>query len=109
MTGGSEHQTFSVPSPVFAPGVTHRGPYKDGPGEVNVPIAIGGMVINPADLICEDPDGLLSVPIDAAETIFAAASKKHDAEMKQMDAIRAGKNDRAWVDAALSKMGCVTA
>ncbi|WP_425348634.1 hypothetical protein [Pararhizobium arenae] len=33
--------------PVFACGVTHRGPYKDGPGEVNVPISIGGMVINP--------------------------------------------------------------
>src|SRR6266700_7177744 len=30
--------------PVFAAGVTHRGPYKDGPGEINVAIAIGGMV-----------------------------------------------------------------
>ena len=30
--------------PVFAAGVTHRGPYKDGPGEINVPIAIDGMV-----------------------------------------------------------------
>ena len=23
--------------PVFAAGVTHRGPYKNGPGEINVP------------------------------------------------------------------------
>src|SRR3546814_3234911 len=29
--------------PVFAAGVTHRGPYKDGPGELNVPVAIDGM------------------------------------------------------------------
>ena len=29
--------------PVFACGVTHRGPYKDGPGEINVPIALAGM------------------------------------------------------------------
>src|SRR5260370_23739552 len=36
--------------PVFAAGVTHRGPYKDGPGEINVPVAIGGMVIEPGDL-----------------------------------------------------------
>ena len=28
--------------PVFAAGVTHRGPYKDGPGEINVPIAVEG-------------------------------------------------------------------
>jgi RraA family protein len=95
--------------PVFALGVTHRGPYKDGPGEVNVPISIGGMVINPGDLVCGDADGFLSVPMDDAETIFAAATKKHDAETKQMEAIRAGKNDRAWVDAALSKLGCVIA
>ena len=40
-------QTF----PVFAPGVTHRGPHKNGPGEINVPIAIDGMVIKPGDLI----------------------------------------------------------
>ncbi|QSY95347.1 RraA family protein [Rhizobium bangladeshense] len=92
--------------PVFACGVTHRGPYKDGPGEVNVPISIGGMVINPGDLVCGDPDGLLSVPVDDAETVFNAASKKHEAETKQMENIRAGKNDRAWVDAVLQKQGC---
>ncbi|MEJ8310584.1 RraA family protein [Agrobacterium larrymoorei] len=95
--------------PVFALGVTHRGPYKDGPGEVNVPISIGGMVINPGDLVCGDADGFLSVPIDDAETVFEAAAKKHAAETKQMEAIRAGKNDRAWVDAALSKLGCTMA
>lgn len=92
--------------PVFACGVTHRGPYKDGPGEVNVPIAIDGMVIHPGDLICGDPDGMLSVPIDDAETLFAAASKKHEAETRQMENIRLGKNDRSWVDAALAKAGC---
>ncbi|OAE48410.1 RraA family protein [Agrobacterium tumefaciens] len=95
--------------PVFALGVTHRGPYKDGPGEVNIPISIGGMVINPGDLVCGDADGFLSVAIDDAETVFEAAAKKHAAETKQMEAIRAGKNDRAWVDAALSKLGCTTA
>jgi len=93
--------------PVFACGVTHRGPYKDGPGEVNVPISIGGMVINPGDLICGDADGLLSVPINDAETVFLAAKKKHEAETRQMENIRAGKNERAWVDAALEKQGCV--
>ena len=94
--------------PVFALGVTHRGPYKDGPGEVNVPISIGGMVINPGDLVCGDADGFLSVQMDDVETVFAAATKKHEAETKQMEAIRAGRNDRAWVDAALTRLGCAT-
>lgn len=93
--------------PVFALGVTHRGPYKDGPGEVNVPISIGGMVINPGDLVCGDPDGFLSVSIDDVEPVFDAATRKHVAETKQMEAIRAGKNNRAWVNATLTKLGCI--
>lgn len=92
--------------PVFAAGVTHRGPYKDGPGEVNVPIAINGMVIAPGDLICGDADGLLSVPFADIETVFDAASKKHAAETKQMENIKLGKNERAWVDASLERLGC---
>lgn len=92
--------------PVFAAGVTHRGPYKDGPGEVNVPIAIDGMVIEPGDLVCGDGDGLLAVPFDHVAEIHAAASAKHEAETRQMEAIKAGRNDRAWVDAALQKLGC---
>lgn len=92
--------------PVFAAGVTHRGPYKDGPGEINVPIAIDGMVIEPGDLIIGDDDGLLCVPYAEAETILAATKAKHAAEEKMMAAILAGKSDRAWVDAALKRLGC---
>ncbi len=92
--------------PVFAAGVTHRGPYKDGPGEINVPVAFDGMVINPGDLIIGDDDGLLCVPRLEAETIYRAAKAKNDAEEKQMAAIKAGTSDRSWVDAALSRLGC---
>ncbi len=92
--------------PVFAAGVTHRGPYKDGPGEVNVPIAIEGMVIQPGDLVCGDGDGLLAIAFDDVATVHEAAARKHAAETAQMENIRAGRNDRAWVDAALAKLGC---
>jgi RraA family protein len=92
--------------PVFAAGVTHRGPYKDGPGEINVPVAFDGMVINPGDLIIGDDDGLLCVPRLEAETIYRAAKAKNDAEEKQMAAIKAGTSDRSWVDAALVRLGC---
>jgi len=91
---------------VFAAGVTHRGPYKDGPGEINVPIAIEGMVIAPGDLIVGDGDGVVCVPFDVATEVLKAAEAKHQAEIKQLAAIKAGKSDRAWVDAALAKLGC---
>lgn len=92
--------------PIFAAGVTHRGPYKDGPGEVNVPIAIEGMVIYPGDLLLGDDDGLVCVGIDEAETVYTAASAKHAAETAQMEKIRRGENPRAWVDETLRRLGC---
>lgn len=92
--------------PVFAAGVTHRGPYKDGPGEINVPIAIDGMVIEPGDLILGDDDGLVCVPFAELETVYAATVAKAAAEAKQMAAIEAGTHDAAWVDATLRRLGC---
>jgi regulator of RNase E activity RraA len=92
--------------PVYAAGVTHRGPYKDGPGEINVAIALDGMVIEPGDLVLGDDDGVLAVPFAAAEAVYAQAKAKHEAEEKQMAAIRAGKSDRSWVDASLKRLGC---
>jgi regulator of RNase E activity RraA len=91
--------------PIFAAGVTHRGPYKDGPGEINVPIAIDGMVIAPGDLVVGDGDGIVCVPFDQTAEVLKATEAKHQAELKQMVAIKAGKSDRAWVDATLTRLG----
>jgi RraA family protein len=92
--------------PVFAAGVTHRGPYKDGPGEINVPIALEGMVIEPGDLILGDADGLLCVPFDDVETVAANSEKKMAAEQVTMEKNLTGSNDRSWVDATLKRLGC---
>jgi RraA family protein len=94
--------------PVYAAGVTHRGPYKDGPGEINVPVAIDGMVLAPGDLVIGDDDGVLFIPRLEAETIYRAAKAKNDAEEKQMAATKVGTSDRSWVDAALLRLGCET-
>jgi len=92
--------------PVFAAGVTHRGPYKDGPGEINVPIAIDGMVIEPGDLVIGDEDGLLCVPFDDVERLLAGARQKQVVEDKMVADIEAGCLDRAWVDETLARLNC---
>jgi RraA family protein len=94
--------------PLYAAGVTHRGPYKDGPGEINVPIAIDGMVIHPGDLIVGDADGLLCVPYEATEEVLAATHDKMEAEKKTLADIAAGKLDTSWIDATLERIGCST-
>lgn len=93
--------------PVFAAGITHRGPYKDGPGEINVPIAIDGMVIEPGDLIIGDDDGVLCVPFDHVQSVLAAARKKADAEAVMAKEIATGQRDTAWIDATLNRLGCL--
>jgi len=92
--------------PVFAAGVSHRGPYKDGPGEINVPIAIDGMVIEPGDLVIGDWDGVLSVPFDQVEGILEKTTQKQADEVQQMAEIQKGNNDRTWVDKVLKERGC---
>ncbi len=92
--------------PVFAAGITHRGPYKDGPGEVNVPIALAGMVIEPGDLVIGDEDGLLCVPFDQVAEVYDRAYAKHAAEQKQLEQIALGENDRTWVLKSLIQKGC---
>ncbi len=94
--------------PLYAAGVTHRGPYKDGPGEINVPIAIDGMVIEPGDVVLGDADGLLCVPYEQAESILAATHKKMELEKQMLADIAAGKLDTAWIDATLQRIGCNT-
>jgi RraA family protein len=91
---------------VYAAGVTHRGPYKDGPGEINVPIAIDGMVIQPGDLILGDGDGVLCVPFDDLDQVLTAAEAKEAAEKLIMAAILAETYDSSWVGTALTARGC---
>ena len=93
--------------PVFAAGVTHRGPYKDGPGEINVPVAVGGMVVSPGDLVIGDDDGVLAVALDQVPAVLKAAQDKARLEASMMQAIRDGTQNIDWIDASLRARGCV--
>jgi regulator of RNase E activity RraA len=93
--------------PVYAAGVTHRGPFKSGPGEIGRAISIDGMVIEPGDLIIGDADGLLAIPFDQVGQVCSAATAKLDAETKILkDLLAGGSMDRGWVDATLRQLGC---
>lgn len=90
--------------PVYAAGITHRGPYKNGPGEINVPVAFDGMVISPGGIMVGDDDGVVCVPLDHALATVEAAEKKQSAERRQMEAILEGTNDRSWVQQAIANI-----
>jgi len=92
--------------PVYAAGVTHRGPYKNGPGEINVPVALDGMVIEPGDLVVGDDDGLLCVPYGDVEAVYRLAKEKHEMETRTFKDIGKGDNNRAGYEKTLKQLGC---
>lgn len=85
--------------PVYARGVTHRGPYKDGPGEINVPISVGGMVVNPGDIVVGDQDGLMAFAPDEAELLIEKARAHLETEAETVRAMKEGRWDRSFIDA----------
>ncbi|NGO54080.1 RraA family protein [Allomesorhizobium camelthorni] len=91
--------------PCFARGVTHRGPYKSGPGEINVPVNIDGMVVMPGDIVLGDNDGVVAFPPSIAEELHALVRQQEEREADALKAIREGRFDNSYIGAhGLSKV-----
>jgi len=77
--------------PIFSRGVSMKGTTKKSLGEIGVPIAFGGVTVNPGDLILGDEDGVVVVPKKIAAEVLEAARRKeaHEEELRQQ--LRAGK------------------
>jgi regulator of RNase E activity RraA len=91
--------------PVYARGITHRGPYKDGPGEIGVSVSVGGMVVNPGDILLGDEDGVLAIPQAEARQILSLAQDQQEREVAILRAIAENSLDRSWVDQTLAAKG----
>lgn len=94
--------------PVFSRGVCPLGGGKEGDGQVNLPIACGGVPVNPGDIVLGDADGVIVIPKEMAATAIAAARKKHQTEAKRLETIRTGAESEiypAWLIPTLRAKG----
>jgi regulator of RNase E activity RraA len=92
--------------PVYATGSTPGGPFKDGPGEINVPIACGGMSVEPGDVILGDGDGVIVIPRNDATRLLAEARKFSAGDHDKVVQAAKGTLDRSWVDKTLEAKRC---
>lgn len=92
--------------PVYAAGVTHRGPYKNGPGEINTTISLNGMIVNPGDLIVGDEDGIIAIPPKDIESIYKKAALKHEQEIDTFSKIGKSDNNEDEYKKKLQALGC---
>lgn len=96
----------SLSIPIYARGITPNGPYKNGPGEINTPIACGGRPVFPGDLVVGDGDGVLFLRRSEAERILrdVQALMRKEADIVRVQD-QTGTYDRPWVDEKLSQLG----
>ncbi|WP_247730309.1 4-carboxy-4-hydroxy-2-oxoadipate aldolase/oxaloacetate decarboxylase [Halovivax limisalsi] len=93
VTGGNVRDVAEISAadfPVFAPAVSHHGGAKDELGSVNVPVVVGGVSVDPGDVVVGDADGVTVVPHERASEVADAAESKRQREREIDDAIESG-------------------
>jgi len=93
--------------PVYACGTTSIGPLHRGPGEVNYPIACGGIVVFPGDLVVADSAGIVIVRKQIAPELLRRLQTFSAAQNKYLEAVRRGEFSNKWVDDMLATQGCI--
>jgi regulator of RNase E activity RraA len=91
--------------PVFARGVTPIGPLHRGPGEINFPIAAGGIVVHPGDIVVGDLNGVVIVPRMIAAELLERLIAQTASEADYVAAIARGDFSTEWVDRLLGESG----
>jgi RraA family protein len=91
--------------PCYARGTSHRGPYKQGPGELNVPVSVGGQTVHPGDIVVGDEDGVVSFPVSEAPALLAAVQRTAANEEAIKAEIATGAVQQSWLHKVLSVHG----
>ncbi|MES2533814.1 MAG: RraA family protein [Pseudomonadota bacterium] len=83
--------------PCYARGTSLRGPYKDGPGEVGVPVAVGGQVVLTGDVVLGDGDGIVTFAPAQLQMVLERARAKLDIELAVKAEIANGEREQSWL------------
>jgi RraA family protein len=92
--------------PMYATGANPNGPTKLVPGRINWPVSVGGVTVQPGDLVVADADGVVVVEPAKVLAVLEQAKQKLADETARLEGIRNGDQLRPkWLDGALRKAG----
>jgi 4-hydroxy-4-methyl-2-oxoglutarate aldolase len=77
--------------PVWARWIRSRGAAKETVGALDVPVTVGGQVIEPADLVVLDSDGVTVVPAGRADEVLEASRQRVAREAVKRERLLAGE------------------
>src|ERR1700754_3962663 len=78
--------------PVWATSISPSHPEKRGPGSVNVPIVVDGVLVEPGDVIVADGDGVLVIPQAHLARTLEGARQRAERETAIRKRIKAGES-----------------
>lgn len=76
---------------VWSRHVSCEGTVKASPGSVNVPVVLGGQVVQPGDVVCADDDGVVVVPRAEATATLDAGRQRVAKEEATRERLAAGE------------------
>lgn len=91
--------------PVYATGVSPNSPFKNGPGGVGVPISLGGVIVEPGDLVLGDSEGVVVCARARVDEVRAALETIRKKEAVMEGWVRSGVKQPEWLAAALAEKG----
>ena len=77
--------------PVFARGLSIRGPAKNGPGSVGKPITLGSVTVRSGDMVVGDRDGVVVLPADGWSEALDQAAQRDAREADVRNRLMAGE------------------
>lgn len=91
--------------PVYACATNPNGPTRTQGGRIGYPVSVGGVTVEPGDLVVGDDDGVVVVSKHEAASVIEAALRKIDTEAQRRRDIEAGRLLYAWLEGALKTTG----
>ena len=91
--------------PTFSRGLSPNAGYRNGPGEINMPVSVGGVSISPGDIVIGDRDGVVVVPRALAEATKARLAQVSKAEAALEIEVHKGRVTRLWDPETFAKRG----
>ncbi len=91
--------------PAFTRGQSANAPDRARAGQINVPIACGGVVVAPGDIVVADADGIVVVPLHVADQVLARAQTLLEKEASRTADIAADRAPFPDVSDVLRSLG----
>ncbi len=93
ITDGAVRDTpglIEVGLPVYCAGVSPNSPQRNGPGTAGLAISIGGVTVNPGDVVVGDGDGVVIVPAESLDAVVEGVREIRRQEAEVEARVKAG-------------------